>query len=185
MINVEHIEGWRGQQVLDPAGEQLGKLEEVYFDKSSGTPMLAAVKSGLLGRHSKLVPIDGASVGRDYVRVVHDKATVDAAPEAAGDTAPDAGTLDALGAAYGLKFSERVELESSGEAETRRAEADTARARADQLDSEARDKIEARDVAHERAHGASEAATQAEREAEEARRAARQAREKVQRYDDE
>jgi len=185
MINVEHIEGWRGQPVLDPAGEQLGKLEEVYFDKSSGTPMLASVKSGLLGRHSKLVPIDGASVGRDYVRLVHDKATVDAAPEAAGDTAPDPGTLDAVGAAYGLKFSERVELETSGEAETRRAEADAARVRADQLDQDAREKIDASDEAHERAYGASEAATQAEREAEEARRAARQAREKVQRYDDE
>jgi hypothetical protein len=185
MINVEHIEGWRGQQVLDPAGEQLGKLEEVYFDRSSGTPMLAAVKSGLLGRRSKLVPIDGASVGQDYVRVVHDKATVDAAPEAAGDTAPDPETLDAVGAAYGLKFSERVELESSGEAEARRAEAEAARARADQLDQDARDKIEARDAAHEHAHGASEAATQAEREAEEARQAALAAREKAQRYDDE
>jgi hypothetical protein len=185
MINVEHIEGWRGQQVLDPAGEPLGKLEEVYFDKSSGTAMLASVKSGLLGRHSKLVPIDGASVGQAYVRVVHDKATVDVAPEAAGDTAPDAAALDAVGAAYGLKFSERVELESSGEAEARRAEAEAARARADQLAQDARDKIEARDAAHERAHGASEAATQAELEAEEARQAALQAREKAQRYDDE
>jgi PRC-barrel domain len=185
MINVEHIEGWRGQQVLDPAGQPLGKLEEVYFDKASGTPMLASVKSGLLGRHSKLVPIDGASVGRDYLRLVHDKATVDVAPEAAGETAPDPGTLDAVGAAYGLKFSERVELESSGEAETRRAEAEAARARADQLDQDARAKIEASDEAHERAHGASEAATQAEREAEEARQSALLARERAQRYDDE
>jgi sporulation protein YlmC with PRC-barrel domain len=185
MIGVEHIEEWRGQQVLDSAGEQLGKLEEIYFDQSSGTPMLAAVKSGLLGRHSKLVPIDGATVSRDYVRVVHDKAAVDAAPEASGETAPDAAALDAVGAAYGLKFADRVALESSGEAETRRAEAEEARARADQLAQDARDKIEARDAAHERAHGASEAATQAELEAEEARQAALQAREKAQRYDDE
>ena len=185
MINVEHIEGWRGQQVLDAAGEQLGKLEEIYFDKSSGTPLLVTIKSGLLGRHSKLVPIDGASVSRDYVRLVHDKATVDSAPEAAGDRAPDSAALDAVGAAYGLKFSERVELETSGEAEARRAEAEAARVRADQLAREAGEKIEARDAAHERAHGASEAATQAEREAEKARQAALDAREKAQRYDDE
>jgi PRC-barrel domain protein len=185
MINVEHIESWRGQPVLDPAGEQLGKLEEIYLDRSSGTPLLAAIKSGLLGRRSKLVPLDGANVSRDYVRLVHDKATVDSAPEAAGDAAPDAATLDAVGAAYGLKFSERVELETSGEAEARRLEAEAARARADQLARDARDKIEARDAAHERAHGASEAATQAEREAEEARQAALAAREKAQRYDDE
>jgi hypothetical protein len=185
MINAEHIESWRGQQVLDPAGEQLGKLEEIYFDKSSGTPLLATVKSGLLGRRSKLVPIDGATVARDYIRLVHEKAIVDSAPEAVGDATPDGAALDAVGAAYGLKFSERVELETSGEAEARRAEAEAARARADQLAREARDKIEARDAAHERAHGASEAATQAEREAEEARQAALEAREKAQRYDDE
>jgi hypothetical protein len=185
MIGVEHIETWRGQPVLDPAGEQLGKLEEIYFDKSSGTPLLLTVKSGLLGRHSKLVPIDGASVSRDYIRLVHDKATVDTAPEAVGDTTPDPAALDAVGAAYGLKFSERVELETSAEAEARRAEAEAARERADQLAREAREKIEARDAAHERVHGASEAATEAEREAEEARQAALDAREKAQRYDDE
>jgi hypothetical protein len=185
MISVENIESWRGQAVVDPADEQLGKLEEVYFDKSSGTPLLIAVKSGLLGRRSKLIPIDGASVSRDYVRVVHDKATVDAAPEAAGDGAPDSPALDAVGAAYGLRFAERVTLESSGEAEGRRAEGEAARVRADELAREARTKIEARDAAHERAHGASEEATQAEREAEEAREAALAAREKAQRYDDE
>ena len=133
MINVEHIESWRGQPVLDPAGEQLGKLEEIYLDRSSGTPLLATIKSGLLGRRSKLVPLDGASVSPDYVRLVHDQATVESAPEAAGEAAPDAAALDAVGAAYGLKFSERVELETSGEAEARRAEAEAARARADQL----------------------------------------------------
>lgn len=185
VINVEHIEGWRGQSVIDPDDQQLGKLEEIYLDKSSGTPMLAAVKSGLLGRHSKLIPIDGASVSRDYVRVVHGKAAVDAAPEAASDGAPDAAALDAVGSAYGLKFSDRVTLETSGEAEARRAEAEAARARADDLAQEARAKIEARDAAHERASGASDAATQAERDAEAARQAALRAREDAQRYENE
>jgi hypothetical protein len=184
VISVEHIEQWRGQQVIDPAGEQLGKLDEVYLDQASGTPMLIAVKSGLLGRTSKLIPVDGAAVGRDYVRVVHDKATVDGAPDPAGDGAPDAAALDEIGAAYGLKFSDRVTLETAGAAEARRAEAEAARAHADQLDQEARDKIAARDAAHETAQGASDDATQAERDAEEARQAALKAREQAQRYDD-
>ncbi len=153
MITVEHIESWRGQPVLDPAGEQLGKLEEVYLDRATGTPLVVAVKSGLLGRHSKLIPIDGAAVSRDYVRVVHDKATVDAGPDATGDTAPDAAALDAVGSAYGLRFADQVSLETSGEAEARRAEAEAARARADELAHEARAKIEARDAAHDRVPG--------------------------------
>jgi PRC-barrel domain len=185
MINVEHIESWRGQPVLDPADEQLGKLEEVYLDRATGTPMVVAVKSGLLGRHSKLVPIDGATVSRDYVRVVHAKATVDVGPDAAaGETAPDAAALDAVGSAYGLRFADQVSLETSGQAEARRAEAEAARARADELAHEARAKSEARDAAHDRVAGASEQATQAEREAEEARQAALAAREDAQRYDD-
>ncbi|MGI8711595.1 MAG: PRC-barrel domain-containing protein [Solirubrobacteraceae bacterium] len=183
MINVEHIEQWRGQQVLDPAGEQLGKLEEVYLDETSGTPMLISVKSGLLGRRSKLVPIDGATVGRDYVRVAHDKGTIDASPDASGDASPDAAALDQLGAAYGLKFSDRVVLETSAVAEARRAEAQAARERADQLAEDARDKSAARDVAQERAEGATDHATQAEREAEEANQAALKAREEAQRFE--
>lgn len=184
VINVEQLEQWRGQPVLDPAGEQLGKLEDVYLDQASGTPMLIAVKSGLLGRHAKLIPIDGATVSRDHVRVVHDKATVDGAPDAAGDGPPDAVALDEIGATYGLKFSNRVVLETAAAAEARRAEAQAARERADQLAEEARDKIAARDAAHERAQGASDQATQAERDAEAARQAALTAREQAQRFDD-
>jgi sporulation protein YlmC with PRC-barrel domain len=184
VISVEHIEQWRGQQVIDPTGEQLGKLEEIYLDESSGTPMLIAVKSGLLGRRSKLVPIDGAAVGRDYVRVAHDKATIDGSPDTAGDGAPDAVALDEIGAAYGLKFSDRVALETAATAQARRAEAEAARAHADHLAEEARVKIAERDAAHERAQGASDQATQAEQDAEEARRAALKAREDAQRYGD-
>jgi hypothetical protein len=32
MIPVENLGDWRGQEVVDPAGEKLGKLEEVYYD---------------------------------------------------------------------------------------------------------------------------------------------------------
>jgi hypothetical protein len=184
MINVEHIESWRGQQVLDPAGAQLGKLEEVYLDRSTGTPLLVAVKSGLLGRRSKLIPIEGAAVSRDYLRVIHDKATVDAGPDASGEAAPDAAALDAVGNAYGLRFSDQVTLETSAQAEARQAEAEAARARADELAHEARAKVQERDAAHERAQGASLQATAAEREAEEARQTALAAREEAQRYDD-
>ena len=34
MINVEHIEDWRGKDVVDPDGLSLGKLQEVLDRKS-------------------------------------------------------------------------------------------------------------------------------------------------------
>ena len=185
MIAVEHIEGWRGQPVVDSAGEQLGKLDEVYFDRGTGTPILASVKSGLLGRRSSLVPIDGASVGRDYLRVAYTREVVDQAPDYAGDDAPAGEDLYALGAAYGLKFSDRVVLESSEQVAQREAEARAARERAEQLAAEAQSKIEQRDAAMQRAQGASAEASHAEREAEEARQAALEAQQHAAQFEDE
>jgi sporulation protein YlmC with PRC-barrel domain len=182
MIGVDHIEAWRGQQVYDADGTQLGKLDDVYFDSASGTPLLIAVRSGLLGRRSNVIPIDGAVVGPDYVRVVYRKEAVDRAADAGGDGVPDAEQLSALGAAYGLAFSERIRLESAGEVEANRAEADAARRRADQLEAAAQEKLSVRDAARQRADGATDDATQAEREAESAREAALEARRQADRY---
>jgi hypothetical protein len=148
MIGVEHIEAWRGQPVIDREDEQLGKLEDVYFDRGSGAPLLLAVKSGLLGRKTKLIPVDGALVGPDYVRVVHDKAAVDGAPDASGGDLPGSEELDALGAAYGLRFADKVELDSVSGAEARREEAKAARERAAQLTQEAEEARRAAAEAH-------------------------------------
>ena len=35
---VESIESWRGQDVLDSAGEKAGRLEEVYYDAAGDEP---------------------------------------------------------------------------------------------------------------------------------------------------
>jgi hypothetical protein len=182
MIGVEHIEDWRGQTVIDPDGEQLGKLDDVFFDSVSGTPLLIAVKSGLLGRTSTLVPINDATVGPDYVRVTHGKEAVQRAAGIGGEAAPDDAQLGELGTVYGLKFSDRVRLESATERETNHAEAQAARDRAEQLEAEAQEKQAARDAAHERAHTAGDDAGRAEREADEAREAAEAARRQADGY---
>jgi hypothetical protein len=182
VISAEHIEAWRGQSVLDPEGEQLGKLEDVFFDSASGTPLLISVKSGLMGRKSTLVPIEGATVGPDYVRVVHSRETIEGAGTRAGEGAPAAEELGGVGAAYGLKFADRVRLESAGERETNRAEGEAARARAEQLETEAEQKRAAREAAHERARSAGDDVGQAERDAESSRQAALEAREQADRY---
>jgi sporulation protein YlmC with PRC-barrel domain len=182
MIGVEHIEDWRGKTVIDPDGEQLGKLEDVYFDSVSGTPLLIAVKSGLLGRKSTLVPVNDATVGPDHVRVTHRKEAVEGAAGVGGEGAPDDQQLAELGSAYGLKFSDRVRLESATERETNHAEAEAARLRAEQLEAEARQKSSDREAAHERADAAGDDAGRAEREAEAAREAAEQARQQADRY---
>jgi sporulation protein YlmC with PRC-barrel domain len=80
MIPVENITEWRGQDVLDAVGEKLGKLEEIYFDGETDAPVFAAVKSGRLSKSLTLVPLEKASVGRDYVRVDRAKGEFKKAP---------------------------------------------------------------------------------------------------------
>jgi sporulation protein YlmC with PRC-barrel domain len=80
MIPVENIADWRGQEVVDRRGEKLGKLEDVYFDGETDEPAFAAVKSGLLSKSITLVPLSGASVGREYLRVDQAKNDVKKSP---------------------------------------------------------------------------------------------------------
>lgn len=80
MIPVENITDWRGQEVVDRKGDKLGKLEEVYFDGETDAPAFISIKSGLVNKSITLVPLTGASVGREYVRVDQAKGDVKKAP---------------------------------------------------------------------------------------------------------
>ena len=181
MVHAEDISAWRGQPVIDPDGEQVGKLEDVLFDAGSGTPLLLSVKSGLLGRRTTLIPVEGASVGPDWVRVTYAKQTAEEAGRAQ-EPVPDAAGLAALGEAYGLRFSERISLESADARDAQRAEAEAARTRAANLEAEAQRKLAAREAAAEDARAAGDNAGQAERDAAEAREAAARARAEADRY---
>jgi hypothetical protein len=79
-IVAEDIKAWQGDDVVDPGGEKLGKLEEIYFDTETDEPGFAAVKSGTFGKHITLVPLHGATVGHDFVRVAASKEQFKNAP---------------------------------------------------------------------------------------------------------
>jgi hypothetical protein len=86
MIPVENIGDWRGQEVLDATGEKLGKLEDVYYDGETDEPVFATVKTGLVSKSLTLVPLDRASVGREYLRVNRAKGEFKKAPSFDTDT---------------------------------------------------------------------------------------------------
>jgi hypothetical protein len=180
---VEHIEDWRGQSVVDPSGAELGKVDEIFFDSAVGAAVLIGVKSGLLGRHSSLIPLDGASFGRNYVRVAYSQSKVDEAEQSSDGEIPNHEALAQLGQAYGLRFSDGLELETADARQARIAEAEAARRRAAELAAEAEEKLARRDAAGERAMGARAEADQAQVEAEQARQAALEARERAQSYE--
>ena len=105
MIAVENITDWRGQDVLDPVGEKLGKLEEVYFDGETDDPTFASVKTGTFSKSLTLVPLARATVGRDYVRVDRAKGEFKKAPSFDTDVELSLDDEAATYRHYGLEYT--------------------------------------------------------------------------------
>ncbi|MGI8801709.1 MAG: PRC-barrel domain containing protein [Solirubrobacteraceae bacterium] len=81
MFDIEAISQWRGQDVLDPEDNRVGRLEEIYHDRQSpASPGFACVKTGLFGRRLSFVPLAGASMARDHVRVAYPASQIKRAP---------------------------------------------------------------------------------------------------------
>ena len=79
-IPVERLADWRGADVLDPQGDKLGKIESVWYDGETDDPAFVGVKSGLIGKKVQLVPLRGASIGRNHVRLAFAKNDLKDAP---------------------------------------------------------------------------------------------------------
>jgi hypothetical protein len=71
---------WHGKDMIDRHGEQIGKLEAVYFDVETDEPRFATVKEGLIGRHLTFVPLTDVIIGPDNLQVSASKAQVKDAP---------------------------------------------------------------------------------------------------------
>lgn len=81
MFPAENLRDWRGEKVIDPDGDKIGELEAVYVDTATDEPSFATVRIGFIGRHRlAFVPLAGATVLPDAVRVRYEKKLVGAAP---------------------------------------------------------------------------------------------------------
>jgi len=178
-MEIERIEDWTGQDVIDTEGEKVGKLDDVVFERRSGRPVLALVKTGMLGRHLNLIPLSGSRFSRGYVRVAFTKAQLKDAPGGEAGT-PSAAEAEAVAAHFGVQLGSEaggLDLESGQDRGRREAEEAEARDRVDELEELARAKdkeaVEGEsdaDAARQRASSAQEERDQALAEAAKARR---------------
>ncbi len=79
-LDVDTVLGWRGQTVVTNDGEELGTLHDVFLD-AEDRPGWGAVRSGLLGRHRRFVPLYAAQGDGDAVRVPYSREQVEGAPD--------------------------------------------------------------------------------------------------------
>jgi sporulation protein YlmC with PRC-barrel domain len=92
MRTLEDVQTWRGMKMVDPDGDKIGTIDEIYLDRQTGEPEWATVKTGLFGAKSSFVPIREAEVaGDDEIRVPFQKEQVKDAPniEADGQLSPE------------------------------------------------------------------------------------------------
>lgn len=158
---VEHVEDWIGCEVIDPDGETVGKLTEVYFRGRDA--VLITTKGGRLTRKRRLVPLDGAHAARDYLRVAF---PADRVVET--KTNEDHLTADDLALVaehYGAAHSASPdELEGSRARAERERAAALAEQQARVLDQEAQARADAAEEAAARAEEAAAAARRAQAE---------------------
>jgi sporulation protein YlmC with PRC-barrel domain len=70
MNMLEDVQNWRGMKVVDPDGDKIGTIEDVFLDRHTGEPEWATVKTCLFGLKSTFMPIREAEVtGDNEVRV--------------------------------------------------------------------------------------------------------------------
>ena len=97
---------WHGREVVDKAGEPVGKIEEIFEDQLSGQPEWALVHTGLFGSRSHLVPLTGASPDGEDVRVQVLKEQVQGAPTLEATEELSAHQERRVFAHYGMRYAE-------------------------------------------------------------------------------
>jgi uncharacterized protein (TIGR02271 family) len=80
MTTQHDVRAWRGLTLVDRDGDKIGKIEDVYLDRSSGEPEWIAVKTGLFGSNVSFVPVRDATQDGDDIRAGYEKALVKDAP---------------------------------------------------------------------------------------------------------
>jgi hypothetical protein len=179
-MEIEEIEEWKGQDVVDRDGEKIGKLEDVYFEAGSREAVFGCVKAGMLGRRHFLVPLAGASVSRDHVRVAYGQAEVKDGPQAEPGAALEPGLQGDVARHYDIELRPAPGgYESAGARAEREARAREATARAEELEALAgRKAAEARE-GELQADDTRRQAREAQEERDRAARAAAEARDEA------
>ncbi|MDP9389072.1 MAG: PRC-barrel domain-containing protein [Actinomycetota bacterium] len=82
MFQVDELIDLKGATVVGRDGEKIGKIEQIWVDTANALPEWALVKAGgLLGRHSRFVPLRAADFEQGEVKVAYTKDEVESAPD--------------------------------------------------------------------------------------------------------
>ena len=105
-LTMEEITQARGRPVHSADGALVGEVEAIYFDKETDQPEWIGIGTGFIATKRVVVPLEGAELGENGIRVGYTKEQIASAPEVPGDEFDEA-TERALYQHYGLTWSEQ------------------------------------------------------------------------------
>lgn len=80
MANPDQARQLFGAEVVDADGAKVGTVTEVFLDDDTERPSWVSVRTGWFGVNESLVPLQGAEIADERIRVPYDKATIKDAP---------------------------------------------------------------------------------------------------------
>lgn len=104
-ITRKHIDRLHTAEVVDQYGDAVGRVAQVYLEDQTGVPAWISVKTGFFGDNETLVPLEGADVETDRVRVPHDRSHIKGAPYTRADHHLSESEQEELYRYYGLQSS--------------------------------------------------------------------------------
>lgn len=106
MIGRQDIERTIGATARDNDGNKVGSVETVFIDDQTGEPTFVVVKSGLFGSRASLVPLTGAVLRDDELRLAHSRDRIADAPNVDADGHLSPNTEAELYRYYGLSYTQ-------------------------------------------------------------------------------
>ncbi len=100
MTDVAQLQDLIGRTAVDPDGNKIGKIEQIYLDDRTGEPQWVTVSTGLFGNKQSFAPLRGSSIEADSLRLAVSKDMVKDAPNLDADGHLEDSENDALYAHY-------------------------------------------------------------------------------------
>lgn len=125
-MTMERLSGMRGATVYDRDGDEIGTVEEIFYDTETDSPEWIGIGTGMMGTKRVLVPVQGADTRDGGIAVAYSKEQVTGAPDIDADEITYE-QEEELFAYYGLGRGESAERFDTGGVETRE-EGDVVRA---------------------------------------------------------
>jgi len=87
MLSLQDIDAiiLSGGIVIDPVGDKIGSVEQVFTTGDSGTPAFVTVRTGLFGMSESFVPLEGASLDGTVITAAFTKDLVKNGPRIDSD----------------------------------------------------------------------------------------------------